>query len=360
MLDRGQTIGILGGGQLGRMIAHAAALLGYRCHVFAPGATTSSAGQVAARTTDASWSDHAALDAFCETVAVCTLEWENIPEATLGHVAQRCELLPRPDTVALCTDRLAEKRFLNTVAATTAFARASSAAELGEALNRLGLQEAIAKASREGYDGKGQARVRQGDDMEAIWAELDCAQAIVEAVVDFRAEISVIVARDRQGQVAVLPVVENEHRHHVLAKSIVPARIAPEVSAEAQAQARRIAEASDLVGVMAIEMFVGRGGEILINELAPRPHNSGHWSIEGCASSQFDQLVRVLVGAELGSVDLLWHCEMHNLLGEAIVRDRDHWMAQARAQLHDYGKEPARPGRKMGHVTVLGDSAGGE
>lgn len=351
VLAPGATIGMLGGGQLGRMTALAAARLGYRTHVFTPEADSPCA-QVAAAATVAAYDDRAALDAFARAVDVVTLEWENIPVDTVAFLAERVPVHPAAAVLAVTQDRVAEKRFVNGQGIATAPWRAvDSPAALAEAVAELGTP-AILKSTRMGYDGKGQVRIEGTTDPATAWAAMGADEGIVEGFVAFACEVSVIVARGQDGALAAYPVVENRHRNHILDRTLVPADIAPDTAAEAERIARRLAQALDLVGLLAVEMFVTPEGAVLVNELAPRPHNSGHWTLDACATSQFEQLVRAVCGLPLGSTERLADAEMENLIGEAVHR----WpalLAEPGARLHLYGKREVRPGRKMGHVTRL-------
>ena len=350
-LAPGATIGILGGGQLGRMTALAAARLGYRCHVFAS-EPDSPAAQVSGAATAADFADRAALARFAAAVDIATFEFENVPVAAVRRVAALTPVLPRPEILEIAQDRLREKEFLRSIGvATTRYRRIADSAAL-----RRGLAEfdgrAVLKSVRLGYDGKGQVMLGPETRLDEAWRHIGGEVGILESFVDFACEISVIVARGGDGASASYPPVENRHANHVLATTLAPARLAPATAAEATAIARHIALRLDLVGVLAVEMFVTAGGEILVNELAPRPHNSGHWTIDACVTSQFEQLVRALCGLPLGSVAHHSDAVMHNLFGE----DAETWhqaLADPLAKLHLYGKRAARPGRKMGHVTRL-------
>ena len=347
----GGTIGILGGGQLGRMTALAAAELGYRCHIFCP-EPDCPAAQVSAAATVADYSDGAALDAFAASVDVATYEFENIPSASVDRLRARVPVRPGVMPLHLAQDRVREKDFLNEQGIATAPYRAvPSAADLSGALADIGVP-AILKSSAYGYDGKGQVRIAGGDDPTAAWTVMGGTHAILEGVVDFALEISVIVARGLDGTVAAYVPVENRHRNHILDVTVAPAPIGPETAREAHDIARRIAEALDLVGLIAVEMFVARDGRVLVNEIAPRPHNSGHWTIDACSVSQFEQFVRAVAGLPLGDPSRHSDAEMVNLLGD----DIDRWqevLSEPGANLHLYGKTDPRPGRKMGHVTRL-------
>lgn len=351
VLSPGATIGILGGGQLGRMTALAAMQLGYRCHVFA--ARPDSPGeQVCGRATVAEFTDVAALDRFAAVVDVATFEFENIPAAAVRRVANATQVLPPPEILEITQDRLREKNFLRSIeVATTAYREISDAAALARAMPDFGYP-AVLKSARMGYDGKGQVIMRADSRPDDAWRRIGGRLGILEEFVDFACEISVIVARGENGEWATYPAVENQHIDRILDTTIAPARINPETAARTEAIARLVAEKIDLVGVLAVEMFVTRRGEILVNELAPRPHNSGHWTIDACVTSQFEQLVRVLCGLPLGSVEHHSDAVMKNLIGADVEKWCDA-LADPRAKLHLYGKRDARPGRKMGHVTRL-------
>ena len=348
------TIGILGGGQLGRMLAMAAARLGLRCHAYAPDAD-SCAFDVMHDFTFAAYDDEAALARFADTVDVITYEFENIPAETAAVLAARRPVIPDPAVLAKTQDRLIEKNFVAGLGIATApFAAVGSATELRAAVSKIGLP-AVLKTRRLGYDGKGQRMIGVEDDPAAAWEALHKADAILEGFVSFEREISVVAARSRDGQVECFDVTENEHRDHILKTSRVPAQVSDAVAAEARRIAGRIAEAFDYVGVLAVEMFVlrdGGGHTVLVNEIAPRVHNSGHWTIDGCTVSQFEQHIRAIAGWPLALPIRHSPVEMVNLIG-AEVDDYARWLAVPGAAVHLYGKPDARPGRKMGHVTRL-------
>ena len=351
VLPPGSTIGIIGGGQLGRMTAQAAARLGYRCHIFAT-QTDSPAEQVCGRATIGDYDDDAALDGFAAAVDVATFEFENIPAEAVRRVAAAKPVLPRPEILEITQDRLREKDFLRSIdVATAVYREISDVAALSRAMRDFGYP-AVLKSVRMGYDGKGQVSIGPETRSEEAWQRMGGAIGILESFVDFSCEISVIVARGRNGAWATYPPVENQHVKHILDTTIAPARIAAETAMRAEAIARHIAEKLDLVGVLAVEMFVLPSGDVLVNELAPRPHNSGHWTIDACVTSQFEQLVRALCGLPLGSVDHYCDAVMKNLLGRDVERWRE-VLADPLAKLHLYGKHEVQPGRKMGHVTRL-------
>ena len=351
VLAPGATIGILGGGQLGRMTALAAARLGYRCHVFAA-EPDSPAAQVCGAATVADFSDLAALGRFAGAVDVVTFEFENIPAEAVRWVAASTPVMPRAEILEIAQDRLREKDFLHSIdIATAAYREVSDVTALVRAMRDFGYP-AVLKSVRMGYDGKGQMTLGPETRPEEAWRHMGGDIGILEGFVDFACEISVIVARGGNGAWATYPPVENQHSAHILDTTIAPARIGAETAMRAEAIARHIAEKLDLVGLLAVEMFVTQSGNILVNELAPRPHNSGHWTIDACVTSQFEQLVRALCGLPLGSVAHHSDAVMKNLIGSEVEKWRDA-LADPLAKLHLYGKGEIQPGRKMGHVTRL-------
>ena len=352
----GDTVGILGGGQLARMLALAGARLGLKSHIFAPDAD-SPAFDVAAAHTIADYGDETALARFAETIAVATYEFENVPAATTAFLCERCPVRPDPAALAASQDRLLEKEFINSLGIATApFAPVEDAGALARAVATLG-RPCILKARRFGYDGKGQVLVREGSDLGAAFRSMGGVPAIVEGTVTFACEVSVIAARGADGAFRAYDVCENLHDHHILSVTKVPARLSQEGARAALDIARRIAEALDYVGVLAVEMFLVRdeaGERLVVNEIAPRVHNSGHWTIEGALTSQFAQHVRAVCGWPLGDPARVGglSVEMRNLIGDEV----EGWPALAAepgAHLHLYGKGEPRPGRKMGHVTRL-------
>ncbi len=355
LLKPGDTIGILGGGQLGRMLALAAARLGLRCQVFSPD-PDSPAFDVVANSTCAEYADVEALELFANDVDVITYEFENVPAAAALILGARRPVLPGQDVLQTTQDRLAEKNFVTRLGiGTAAYADVTSAAALREAVARIGLP-AVLKTRRFGYDGKGQAMIRAGDDPDRIWAELGTNSAILEAFVPFEREISVVAARTADGQVECFDVTENDHRDHILKVSRVPAAIPEETATQAREIAAKIAGALDYVGVLAVEMFVlagPDGPQVLVNEIAPRVHNSGHWTLDGASISQFEQHIRAIAGWPLGRPVRHGPVTMTNLIGDEINDYRD-WLTVPGATVHIYGKGTPRPGRKMGHVTQVG------
>jgi 5-(carboxyamino)imidazole ribonucleotide synthase len=351
MLVPGATVGILGGGQLGRMTALAAARLGYRTHVFAE-EDDSPAAQVSGAATIADWDDERALARFAAAVDVATFEFENIPSEAVRNVAALKPVMPRPEILEITQDRLREKDFLNGIGvATTCYREVTDASSLGRALAGL-TGRAVLKSARMGYDGKGQVAVAADTAADEAWRLMGGPRGILEDFVDFRCEVSVIVARGGDGTLAAYPAVENRHVNHILDTTIAPAALPPATASAAEGIAREIATKLDLVGVLAVEMFVTTDGRLLVNELAPRPHNSGHWTIDACAASQFEQLVRALCGLPLGSTERNADAVMKNLIGDEVETWREA-IADPTSRLHLYGKRLTLPGRKMGHVTRL-------
>jgi 5-(carboxyamino)imidazole ribonucleotide synthase len=351
------TIGILGGGQLGRMLALAAARLGFKCHVLCPD-PHSPAFDVVRRVTEADYADMAALDRFANDVDVVTYEFENVPAETATFLSARKPVLPDPKVLATTQDRLIEKEFVQSLGIGTArFAAVDSPEGLSAALLDIG-RPAVLKTRRFGYDGKGQAMIRDGIDPVALFNDLGGQPQILEAFVPFEREISVVAARSARGQIESFDVTENEHQDHILKTSRVPAAVSDAVAAEARRIAETIAAAFGYVGVLAVEMFVvpdGASHAVLVNEIAPRVHNSGHWTIDGASVSQFEQHIRAVAGLPLGQPIRRGRVEMTNLLGDE-ANDVGRWLETPGAALHLYGKTAARPGRKMGHVTrVFGD-----
>ncbi|MBB4266872.1 5-(carboxyamino)imidazole ribonucleotide synthase [Roseospira visakhapatnamensis] len=346
----GSTIGIVGGGQLGRMTALAAARLGYDCQILTP-EVDSPAARVAAGAIVAPYDDPAALTAFADAVDVVTFEFENVPAPAVAWLAERRPVRPGWRVLETAQDRILEKTFLNDTGIGTAPWRpVHGPDDLRAALAELGTP-AILKTTRLGYDGKGQGRVTAADDPAAAWESLRTDAAILEGVVDFAMEVAVIVARGPDGVTVVYDPVRTVHAHHILDTVEAPAPLPAPLLDQARALARRAAEALDLVGLLALELFVTRDGRLLANEMAPRPHNSGHWSQDGCVTDQFEQHVRAVCGLPLGPVALRGRSvRMKNLLGD----DAATWaalLADPAAKLHLYGKREARAGRKMGHVT---------
>jgi 5-(carboxyamino)imidazole ribonucleotide synthase len=353
ILSPGATIGILGAGQLGRMLAVAALKLGLRTHIFAPEAAAPAYDAAAARTV-AAFDDEAALARFADAVDVATFEFENVPTATVDFLAGRVPVRPGVRALAQTQDRLIEKTFLRDLGLKTApFVKVEDAGALVRAVAELG-RPAILKTRRFGYDGKGQSLIREGSNVAAVHRTLGQAPMILEGFVAFEREVSVVAARSLEGEIVAYDLCENEHERHILARTRAPARVSQETAAEAKRIAGVVLEALDYVGVLAVELFVicdrqGREG-LVVNEIAPRVHNSGHWTIEGAETSQFEQHIRAIAGWPLGVPTRRGRAEMHNLIGE----DAEDWrdiLAEPNLSLHLYGKLEIRPDRKMGHVT---------
>ena len=347
VLPPGSVIGILGGGQLGRMSALAAARLGYKVHIFSPEAD-GPAAQVSWRNTVAGYDDLKALEGFAKAVDVVTFEFENIPAAAAEVLAKVKPTRPSPRVLHITQERLREKRFLAGIdVPVTEFRAVTGPQELPAAVAALGCP-AILKSASFGYDGKGQVRIDATTDLAAAWQHMGGSSAILESFVDFACEISVIVARNPAGEVALFEPARNSHKHHILATSTVPAGINPKVAHAAEAITRRIAGEIGLIGLLAVEMFVTKDGRVLVNELAPRPHNSGHWSLDGAITSQFEQHIRAVCGLALGNPARHSDTVMTNLIGD----EAETWpqlLSDPDMKLHLYGKTEARPGRKMGH-----------
>jgi len=353
-LKPGDTIGILGGGQLGRMLAMAASRLGFKCQVFSPD-PDSPAFDVVLHATCAEYADVEALELFANDVDVITYEFENVPAAAAMVLAARRRVMPDYKVLETTQDRLAEKDLAKRLGiATAAYAEVSSLEGLRIAVTRIGLP-AVLKTRRFGYDGKGQTIIREGDDLNRVWIELATKSAILEAFIPFEREISVIAARGADGHVECYDVTENEHGDHILKISRVPAAISDALAAQALGIAETIAYALNYVGVLAVEMFVvpgDNGPTLLVNEIAPRVHNSGHWTLDGASVSQFEQHIRAIAGWPLGKPVRHGAVTMTNLIGDDIL-NYEKWLTIPGATVHLYGKGAPRAGRKMGHVTEV-------
>jgi 5-(carboxyamino)imidazole ribonucleotide synthase len=355
----GATIGLMGSGQLGRMFASAARRMGYRVNVFSPEKETP-AGQFADREVTGAYEDESAVREFAKNLDLLTFEFENIPRQTVDWCAAECEVRPASSILHIAQNRLREKDFLSGAGIPVASYRAvRTVSELAAALEEI-RAPAILKSAAFGYDGKGQRLIEQQHDVDELWRERPGDELILERAIDFEKEVSVIVARGPDGTMATFPVCENMHREHILDITIVPARVPANVEKSAADLARVIAEKMDLVGLLAVEMFLQRDGNLLVNEIAPRPHNSGHWTIEGCATSQFEQHVRAVCGLPLGSTEILRPSAMANLLGDLWQEGEPNWASALEVQgvhLHLYGKHHPRPRRKMGHLTAFAPTA---
>ncbi len=347
----GSVIGIIGGGQLGRMMAMAAAELGYRVHVFTDEAD-SPASHVACKTIVADYADKQTLLEFAKGVDVVTFEFENIPHESLEVLENAKPVFPGAHVLKISRNRLREKNFVNDLGIGTApFRKVTSAEELKEAVKELGVPS-ILKTTELGYDGKGQVMIKPGSDLASIWKTLRAPEAILEGFVDFRMEISVIVARGADGKSVTYVPVQNIHKNHILDITLAPAPVEKPLADEAEKVAVKITEALKLRGLLAVEMFITRDGKILVNELAPRPHNSGHWTMDACITGQFEQIIRAVCGLPLGNPERLCDAQMKNLIGDDVLKT-DKYLKNKNAKLHLYGKRETRSGRKMGHVTIL-------
>ena len=351
----GATLGVLGSGQLGRMFAIAARRMGYRVHTLSPDEDTPT-GQVADLEIQAQYDDLDAVRRFASGVSVVTFEFENVPAATAQAAAEHAPVRPAGRVLHTTQHRIREKTFLQQAGfPLTPFRTVETSEDLAKAVAELGTP-AILKTADFGYDGKGQARVESADGAEAAWTSIGRAPAVLEQFIPFECEVSVVAARGADGACVDWGVIENEHRRHILDVSLAPARVAAEVAGRAREIAHSVLDALDVIGVLCVEFFVEPGGRLLINELAPRPHNSGHLTVDASATSQFEQQLRAVCGLPLGSTELLRPAAMANLLGDLWTDGEPDWPAALkcpRVKLHLYGKMEPRPGRKMGHMTAL-------
>ncbi len=354
----GATIGVLGSGQLGRMFAIAARRMGYRVHTFSPDDDTPT-GQVADWETQAKYEDLDAVRAFARQVDVVTFEFENIPVATAEEAARYVPVRPGGQVLYTTQHRLREKTFLaNAGFPVVPFRTVHSLSELNAALTELGLP-AVLKTAGWGYDGKGQAKINSLDEAATAWKAVATEEAVLEAFVDFQCEVSVVAARGLDGTLADYGAIANTHANHILDVSVAPALLPASVAHAAVDIARQVLKALDVVGVLCVEFFVTKQGSLLVNELAPRPHNSGHLTFDACITSQFEQQLRAICGLPLGSTELLRPAAMANLLGDLWQAGVPNWQAACRfeqVKLHLYGKQEPRPGRKMGHLTTLANT----
>lgn len=352
------VVGVIGGGQLGRMLALAARQMGVRTVIWT-GGLEAPAVECADEVIDKPFDDALALADFCSRVTVATVEFENIPAETLEKVANSTGLHPSPRAICITQNREREKNFLRENGIPhTWYAVIASAADLTAAMKELN-GPGVLKTADFGYDGKGQVKLEGNEDPEKIWAAFDAPRAVLEAWVPFEIEISVMAARGADGVIVTYDPAENRHRHHILDISIVPARVSPAVSLEAAAIARRVAEALDYRGILGVEFFLKSDGSLLVNEIAPRPHNSGHHTLNACVTSQFEQQLRAVIGLPLGSTRLISPVVMLNLLGDMWQDETTppDWLPlfeDGDAHLHLYGKRHARGRRKMGHANFLG------
>lgn len=347
-----KTLGILGGGQLGRMSAIAAARLGITTHIYCP-EQGCPASLVTPYFTCANYEDKEALKAFAEKVDVITYEFENIPLETIEFLKTLKPVYPDSKLLEVSQNRLKEKEFLNSIDIQTApWAPCHSADDITSVLQDWQTGQCIIKTARFGYDGKGQIFHKDNANVQESWHNLNTQEAVIEGIIDFDYEVSVIIARDINGGTAVYPTVKNAHKNHILDKTFYPSPLPADLEQQAHDMAEKIAQKVALVGVLALELFVTKDGQLLANEIAPRTHNSGHWTIDACTTSQFDNHVRCVCGLPVGAPAPHSHAEMHNLIGDDIER-LDEYMATQGAHIHLYGKTEARVGRKMGHVTIL-------
>jgi 5-(carboxyamino)imidazole ribonucleotide synthase len=356
----GSTVGILGGGQLGRMFAIAARRMGYRVHTFAPDVDTP-AGQISDVEIHAPYEDLDTVRAFARNVDVVTFEFENVPADTAAAAAEFAPVRPAGAVLHTTQHRLREKLFLQGAGLPLApFRIVRTAADLTCAVADLGCP-AVLKTAGFGYDGHGQVRIASPDSAPAAWQSIGCQEAVLEAFIDFECELSVVAARAADGDFVHYCVVENRHQRHILDVTIAPASVAPQVATQAIEIARTVMETLDAVGVLCVEFFLTRAGDLLINELAPRPHNSGHFTFDACVTSQFEQQLRAVCGLPLGSTEQMRPAAMANLLGDLWAAGPPDWAAACAfhgVKLHLYGKAEPRPGRKMGHLTALGPDRG--
>ncbi|MGZ0173092.1 MAG: 5-(carboxyamino)imidazole ribonucleotide synthase [Planctomycetales bacterium] len=353
----GATLGVLGSGQLGRMFAIAARRLGYRVHVYSPDVDTP-AGQVADREFTAAYDDLDQLAEFARSVDVVTFEFENVPAEVTDCIQNYCPVYPSGYVLSVAQNRIREKSTLRDAGlAVPEFREVTTAEELREAVSELGTPSVVKTASS-GYDGKGQAVVHDVEEVEEIWAELATDQAILEQFVDFDCELSIVGARNAAGEFVHYGPFHNSHSNHILDVTVCPSGLSDDVNASAINVARQVFECLDVVGVLCVELFVTKDGQILINEIAPRPHNSGHLTIDAHKTCQFEQQVRAICGLPPGDAGQLAPAAMANILGDLWADAEPDWQAllASDVKLHLYGKSEARPGRKMGHVTALGDS----
>lgn len=345
------TIGILGGGQLGRMLAMAAAEMGYHVHIYCP-EENSPAAEVAHLCTTGKYDDIEAISKFAKSVDVVTYEFENIPSAPVEQIAKIVNVFPSPQILATSQHRVLEKQAINAMGIATApFAPVSSYDELISATQIIGIPSVL-KTARMGYDGKGQAMLHKQEDINKAWEMIGGNELILEGFINFKMEISVIAARDASGNTECYPPVQNIHKNHILSETLAPAPISPQLAENAAHIAGTLAQGLNLVGLMAVEMFVTSDDKIIVNELAPRPHNSGHWTINAAITSQFEQTIRAVCGLPLGNPAPLCKARMLNLIGDD-VNGWQTYSAEKNAKLHLYGKKEVKAGRKMGHVTFL-------
>jgi len=355
----GRAIGVLGSGQLGRMFAMAARRMGYRVHTFSPDQDTPT-GQVADVEVTAAYEDLDAVRRFARSVSAVTFEFENVPAATAAAAAEFAPVRPGGDVLHITQHRLREKTFLDGAGLpVTPFRRVASLADLHSAVDELSLP-AVLKTAGFGYDGKGQFTIHRVEQLEEAWRAVGECEAVLEAFIDFQRELSVVAARSASGEYVHYVVAENSHSRHILDITVAPANVSREVFRDAVEISRTVLAKLDVVGVLCVEFFLKKNGTLLVNELAPRPHNSGHFTFDANLTSQFEQQLRAVCGLPLGSVEQLAPAAMANLLGDLWADGEPNWLsavAMPNVKLHLYGKSEPRPGRKMGHLTALADSA---
>jgi 5-(carboxyamino)imidazole ribonucleotide synthase len=355
----GATLGVLGSGQLGRMFAIAARRMGYRVHTYSPENDTPT-GQVADLEVTAPYHDLDRVREFARNVSVVTFEFENVPAETAAAAAEHAPVRPAGSVLHITQNRIREKTYLSSAGLpVTPFSQIESLDALRRAVAGQGCP-AILKTAGFGYDGKGQVFISRSEDADAAWDAIARCPAVLECFVDFEQEISVVAARGVNGSFSYFPPSHNEHRNQILDVSVAPAPLSDSVSKKAVEITRAVLEKLDVIGVLCVEFFVSHDGELMINELAPRPHNSGHYTFDACVTSQFEQQLRAVCGLPLGSTEQLRPAAMANLLGDLWSRGEPDWTAACAfpgVKLHLYGKLKARPGRKMGHLTALGEDA---
>ncbi len=351
MIKPGAKIGIIGGGQLGKMTAVAASMMGYKVHVFS-NEKNSPAAQVATKTTIEKYSNKAALKKFAASVDVVTFEFENIPFESVKAIEKIVPVRPNSNILYITQNRIREKNFLNKIGIpTTKYQQVTSTKTLQTAYKKIG-PKCILKTNEMGYDGKGQVFIDENSNLTKLWQQGKFKDAILEQVVDFKKEISVVIARSEDGGSIPYVPVENIHKSGILDTTIAPALVNQQVVDLAWERTHKIADKLNLIGLLCVEFFLSREGELLVNELAPRPHNSGHWTLDACITSQFEQLIRAICGLPLGSSSYKSSAIMKNLIGEEI-NNWEEFIKDPDTKLYIYGKSEARPGRKMGHITNL-------
>lgn len=347
-----KTLGILGGGQLGQMSAIAASKLGIACIILTP-EENSPASQVANETIVADYTDEQALTAFAEKVDAISYEFENIPVETVTFLQKLKPVYPDDKLLNVAQDRIAEKTYLNSInIPTTRWSAPKSPADITKTLEEWDTQVAIIKTARFGYDGKGQARISRDTDIDTLWDQFKSQALIIEEIVPFDCEVSVIIARDINGGSEIYGPMVNEHKNHILDRTTMPCPLADDIQNNAKDAVLKLADDLNLVGVLTLELFITKDGDILANEIAPRTHNSGHWTIDACEVSQFENHVRTVCGLPAAPANRHSDCEMLNLIGDDVNKAAE-YKNRSDAHVHLYGKAEIRPGRKMGHITIL-------